>query len=125
MRIISIIFFIFFLLTNCSKSTSSDNCNDVNFSYFVSTNPTDSSYSSRAKNVIVKVFDSKNNVITATTDTLGRFNIVGKLCFPYYGAVETIDGTKSKTMQTQASDINGCKSCHYPQGQAGAYIYIQ
>jgi len=53
----------------CSKSPygSSDNCYDVNFSYFVSTNPTDSSYNLRAKNVIVKVIDSKNNVLSDTT----------------------------------------------------------
>ncbi|MEO0144101.1 MAG: hypothetical protein ABIL89_05910 [candidate division WOR-3 bacterium] len=50
-----------------------------------------------------------------TTDTLGRFNIVGNLCFPYKGRVE---------MGSQASSSEGCKSCHYPGGNANSYIYI-
>lgn len=118
---------IFFLgLTFCSKypSGSSDSCYDINFSYFVSTSPTDSSYNARAKNVIVKVIDIKNKVISDTTDTLGRFNIIGNLCFPYRGIVETLDGTKSFEMRSSASEIDGCKKCHYPGGPGVAYIYL-
>jgi hypothetical protein len=105
----------------CSKS---DNCYDVNFSYFVSTSPTDSSYNLRAKNVIVKVIDSKNNILSDTTDSLGRFSIIGNLCFPYSGRVESLDGTKFSQMQRTASDKEGCKNCHYPNGSAGFYIYF-
>ncbi|MEO0150910.1 MAG: hypothetical protein ABIL52_02805 [candidate division WOR-3 bacterium] len=115
MRINFFYFFISnFIFISCSKSYS-DSCQDVNFSYFVSTDPADSSYNKRAKNVIVKVIDSKNNIIMDTTDTLGRFNIVGNLCFPYKGRVE---------MGSQASSSEGCKSCHYPGGNANSYIYI-
>jgi hypothetical protein len=95
----------------CSKS---DNCYDVNFSYFVSTNPTD----------FVKVIDSKNNVLSNTTDSLGRFSIIGNICFPYRGRVESLDGTKFSQMQSSASDKEGCKNCHYPNGSAGGYIYF-
>ena len=105
----------------CSKS---DNCYDVNFSYFVSTSPTDSSYSLRAKNVIVKVIDSKNNVLSDTTDSLGRFNIIGNVCFPYRGRVETLNGTNPIEMKQSVSEIDGCKNCHYPNGSAGFYIYF-
>lgn len=121
------LFIILIFSFSCSKSPygSSDSCQNVNFSYFVSTNPTDSSYNLRAKNVIVKVIDSKNNVLSDTTDTLGRFTITGNVCFPYRGRVESIDGTKQMEMGTSASEIEGCKKCHYPGGSAGAYIYLQ
>jgi hypothetical protein len=109
-------------LVFCSKSP--DNCYDVNFSYFVSTSPTDSSYNLRAKNVIVKVIDSKNNVLSDTTDSLGRFNIIGNVCFPYRARVESLDGTKFSQMQRTVSDKEGCKNCHYPNGSAGGYIYF-
>ncbi len=111
-------------LTFCKSPYGSSNCYDVNFSYFVSTNPTDSSYNLRAKNVIVKVIDSKNNVLSDTTDTLGRFNIIGNICFPYHARVENLNGTKYFEMSASASEIDGCKKCHYPGGPAGAYIYF-
>lgn len=117
------IFIFLILFLACSKQ-SYDNCQDVNFEYFVSTDPSDSSYSKRAKNVVVKVIDSKNNVLSDTTDTLGRFNIVGNICFPYKARVEKIDGSSSLQMNISVSNANGCKACHYPGGQAGSYLYI-
>jgi len=112
-----------FNLMFCSKSTS-DNCYDVNFSYFVSLSPIDSSYNLRAKDVVVKVIDNKNKIFSDTTDTLGRFYITGNVCFPYSARVESLDGSKFFEMKSSVSEIDGCKKCHYPGGQAGAYIYF-
>ncbi|MCS7244848.1 MAG: hypothetical protein N2504_01680 [candidate division WOR-3 bacterium] len=116
------LFFVFFLA--CSRQ-SSDNCQSVSFEYFVSTDPIDSSYSKRAKNVVVKVIDAKDNIFSDTTDTLGRFNIVGNICFPYQARIEKIDGSSYLQMNVSVSNANGCRACHYPGGQAGRYLYIQ
>lgn len=117
------IFLIFLLFLGCSKQ-SSDNCQSVSFEYFVSTDPTDSSYSKRAKDVVVKVIDAKGNIFSDTTNELGRFNIVGNICFPYRARIEKIDGSSFSQMNSSVSNANGCRACHYPGGQAGRYLYI-
>ena len=107
-----------------SDSTQAPTCQDITFSYFVSTSPTDSSYSKRAKNIIVEVIDKNNKVYSDTTDSLGRFSIIANnLCLPYKGRLRRLDGSIISQMNSSSNSFVNCSSCHYPGGQAGGYIY--
>ncbi len=72
--------------------------------------------------VVVIITDYNGKELVDTTDANGNFSITASACLPYSAKVSK--GGNTMNMNTKPSTPD-CATCHTPDGQAGAYIYIQ